>query len=241
MSMKYRGINYDVGNNYRHGYSSREEFDPAVIEKEIGIIHSELHCNAIRISGYDISRLVTASESALAHDLTVFFSPSNINASREDTEDYICEGARAAEELRLKYEKIIYVAGCELSLFSQGFIRGDTTDTRLRRMFRPLSILMNAAGIPRRYNKNLNVFFKKMLPEIRKLFGGQVTYASGTWESVDWSLFDFVGIDHYRSSYNKSVYRQQLKQYFRHGKPVVVLEFGCCCYRGAEDKGPAGG
>ena len=100
--MKYRGINYDVGNNYRQGRSSREEFDPAVIDQEIGIIHSELHCNAIRISGYDISRLVIASESALAHDLTVFFSPSNINASRKDTEDYILKGARAAEELRVR-------------------------------------------------------------------------------------------------------------------------------------------
>ncbi|WP_048145251.1 hypothetical protein [Methanosphaerula palustris] len=238
--MKYRGINYDVGTNYRQGRSSREEFDPAVVEQEIGIIDSELHCNAIRISGYDISRLVVASEYALAHDLTVFFSPSTINASRKETEDYILRGALAAEELRVKYEKVIYVAGCELSLFSQGFIRGDTTEARLRQMFGPLSILMNAAGIPRGYNKNLNMFFRKMLPEIKKLFGGQVTYASGTWESVDWSLFDLVGIDHYRSSYNRSLYRDQLKGYFRHGKPVVVLEFGCCCYRGAEDKGPAG-
>jgi len=238
--MKYRGINYDVGNNYRKGRSSREEFDLAVIEQEIGIIRSELHCNAIRISGYDISRLVVASECALTHDLTVLFSPSNINASRKETEDYILQGARAAEKLRVKYEKVIYVAGCELSLFSQGFIRGNTTDTRLRRTFGPLSILMNAAGIPRRYNKNLNAFFKKMLPEIRKLFGGEVTYASGTWENVEWGLFDIVGIDHYRSSYNRSVYRDQLKRYFRYGKPVAVLEFGCCCYRGAEDKGPTG-
>ena len=240
MSMQYRGINYDVGNNYRKGRSSREEFDPAVIETEIGIIHTELHCNAIRISGYEISRLVMASEYALAYGLTVFFSPSNINASRKETENYILRGARAAEELRVKYGNVILVAGSELSLFSQGFIRGETTDTRLRLMFGPLSILLNAARISRGYNKNLNAFFKKILPEIRKLFGGQVTYASGTWESVDWSLFDLVGIDHYRSSFNKSVYRDQLKRYFRHGRPVVVLEFGCCCYRGAEDKGPTG-
>ena len=36
--MKYRGINYDVGNNYRDGTSSRKEFDPEFIEKEIDII-----------------------------------------------------------------------------------------------------------------------------------------------------------------------------------------------------------
>ena len=49
-----------------------------------------------------------------------------------------------------------------------------------------------------------------------------------------------VGIDHYRSSFNKSSYRDELKAYFRFHKPVVVLEFGCCCYKGADEKGGAG-
>ena len=238
--MKYRGINYDVGNNYRVGMLSRVEFDPAVIKKEIEIIHSELHCNAIRISGYDISRLVTASEFALKNDLTVFFSPSSLNASRQDTADYILRGAEEAEKLRERYKNVVYVIGGELSLFSQGFIGGNTTAVRLRRMFNPLSLLLNILKIRRRYNKKLNDFFAEIMSGVRQRFRGEITYASGTWEDVNWSLFDIVGIDHYRASYNKSLYRDQLRGYFKYNKPVIVLEFGCCCYKGAEDKGGAG-
>lgn len=195
--MKYRGINYDVGNNYRAGTSSRKEFDPQVIEKEIEIIHSDLHCNAIRISGYDISRLVTASEFALKNTMTVFFSPSNINASLKDTTDYILRCAEEAEKLREKYKNVVFVIGGELSLFSRGFIGGKTSAERLVRMFNPLSILLNAAKIPRVYNEKLNNFFAEIMPGVRQRFRGEVAYASGTWETVDWSLFDFVGIDHY--------------------------------------------
>ena len=79
--MHYRGINYDVGINSRAGTLSRKEFDADVIGKEIDIISADLKCNAIRIYGYDISRLVTASECALKNNLTVFFSPYNINAT----------------------------------------------------------------------------------------------------------------------------------------------------------------
>jgi len=238
--MKYRGINYDVGNNFRKGLSSRQEFDPAVVEKEIGIIRSELHCNAIRISGFDISRLVTASEFALKNNLTVFFSPSSINASLQETEEYILHSAEAAEQLRAKYGNVVFVTGCELSFFSRGFIAGDFPAARLQRLFGPLSLLLDRAGVPRGYNRKLGSFLAKIMPGIRERFGGEITYASGTWETVDWSLFDIVGIDHYRSLFNQSTYRDELKRYFRYNAPVVVLEFGCCCYRGAEDKGGAG-
>jgi hypothetical protein len=59
-------------------------------------------------------------------------------------------------------------------------------------------------------------------------FGGPVSYASGIWEEVDWSGFDVVGIDGYRDEQNAPYYRQLLAPSHRHGKPVVVTEFGCC-------------
>lgn len=66
------------------------------------------------------------------------------------------------------------------------------------------------------------------------------TYASGPWEDVDWALFDIVGIDYYREANNKKSYQEKLREYFKYGKPVVILEFGCCTYNGAEDKGGYG-
>jgi hypothetical protein len=67
-----------------------------------------------------------------------------------------------------------------------------------------------------------------------------MTYSSGTWENVDWNLFDFVGIDYYRDEHNKPSYREKLRAYFKYGKPVVILEYGCCTYKGADDKGGYG-
>ncbi len=42
------------------------------------------------------------------------------------------------------------------------------------------------------------------------------------------------------ASYNKSSYVNELRKYKGFGKPLVVLEFGCCTYKGAEDKGAMG-
>ena len=75
---------------------------------------------------------------------------------------------------------------------------------------------------------------------MRRHFHGPVTYASGSWEKVDWALFDFVSIDFYRDAMNKKLFRKNLRQYSVHKTPVVITEFGCCSYRGADDKGAYG-
>src|SRR5258708_1753382 len=90
------------------------------------------------------------------------------------------------------------------------------------------------------FHKRLNSFLAKAAVMVREHFHGQLTYASGSWENVDWDVFDIVGIDYYREKFNKKTYREKLRTYFKHGKPVVVLEFGCCTYKGAEDKGGYG-
>lgn len=48
------------------GGNWRPKFDPKTVHRELGIIMDDLHCNAIRIRGLDIDRLVTASEDALS-------------------------------------------------------------------------------------------------------------------------------------------------------------------------------
>ena len=44
----------------------------------------------------------------------------------------------------------------------------------------------------------------------------------------------------YKASFNKSFYGQFLKKLVVKGKPVVITEFGCCSYNGADQKGPMG-
>jgi hypothetical protein len=158
--MKYRGINYDTGTKTLRGGLTREIFDPEVVAREIQIIHDELHCNAVRISGIDIGRVSQAAEVALKLGLTVWFSPSLNYDNQENTLVYMIQAAQAAERLRNEYEHLIFIIGCELTLFTSGFIKGETGQERMRNMFGPLSMIKNMLGLPRSYNRKLNIFFK---------------------------------------------------------------------------------
>jgi len=238
--MDYKGINYDIGTKTLKGKITRQVFDPAIVAKEIAIIKNELHCNSIRISGLDIKRIATASEIALQLGLTVLFSPALHYDNQENTLQYILQGAEAAEKLRKQYPNIIYVTGCELTMFTASFVKGETGMERIGNIFSPFSMVKNLLGIPRTYNKRLNGFLSKAVTEIRKRFKGQITYASGTWEKVDWNLFDMIGIDHYLSAFNKAIYAKEIQKYKQISKPLLITEFGCCAYKGAEDKGAMG-
>lgn len=90
------------------------------------------------------------------------------------------------------------------------------------------------------HNKPLNAFLAKANEATRQVFHGKVTYASAPLEAVDWSVFDFVCLDHYRDGRIKDFYGKRLKPYFAHNKPVVITEVGCCTYQGAEDAGAMG-
>lgn len=238
--MKIRGINYDVGTKTITGGLTRESFLAEDVKTEMDVIMNTLHCTAVRVSGMDIPRLVLASEIALGLGLTVWFSPALQYADQVDTLYHISRSAAAAEKLRLQYGKIIFVTGCEFTLFTEGFVPGDTGEKRMKNLFSPLSILKNMIGISRRYNLRLNRFLIKASTMAKEHFHGQITYASGTWEKIDWEHFDIIGIDHYRSMYNKSTYRQEIKKYAGLSKPVSIMEFGCCTYQGAADKGALG-
>ncbi len=54
--MLQRGINYDIGTDFREGVLTRQEFNESVIKNEIEIIRHELHCDAVRLSGFDLHR-----------------------------------------------------------------------------------------------------------------------------------------------------------------------------------------
>lgn len=54
--MRARGITYDTG-FFNAGTSTREPFDPDVVRREMRVIHDDLHCMAVRITGGDPDRL----------------------------------------------------------------------------------------------------------------------------------------------------------------------------------------
>ena len=77
------------------------------------------------------------------------------------------------------------------------------------------------------------------LPAARGRFGGPLTYASGTWEPVDWSRFDSSASTRTGMRATPLV-RTDLRKRFTPGKRVVATEFGCWAYAGAADRGGLG-
>ncbi len=232
--MKTKGVDYDLGNSYIEGISTRPVFNQAIVRREIEIIKNDLHCNAIRLNGKDIQRLTFAGECALDQGLQVWFLPKYVDATEEATLPYLAECAQAAEKLRQKSPDMVFIVGCEFTLFLNGILEGANI---IERIGDPANWECIRRGD---HNKPLNDFLARAVTEIRQQFHGPLTYASIPLEKVDWSLFDFVGLDHYREVRNKHTYREMLERYFTYGKPVVITELGCCAYKGAEDKGARG-
>jgi hypothetical protein len=217
--MNRKGVTYNVGSVM--GGNWRPDYDPKIVRRELEIIKNDLHCNAVRICGRDISPLAVAAEDALQQGLEVWLTPELWNKSPEQTLDYITKAATAAVTLRQRWPgQLVFVSGGELTLFMQSIVEGKTFMKRLR------SMLSGEAVKGRRHNKPLNAYLAKVNEAVRQVLHGPVTYGSLIREQVNWSLFDFVGVDHYWSVRIKDRYLDVLKPLFAFGKPVVITESG---------------
>ena len=114
----------------------------------------------------------------------------------------------------------MFSIGSELTLFMNGIIEGRNFVRRIANKNLRSHII---AGD---HNKPLNAFLTKANAAVREVFHGKVTYASLIFEAVNWNLFDYVGVDHYRVTRIEDKYVEMLKPSFSHDKPVVITEFG---------------
>jgi hypothetical protein len=89
-------------------------------------------------------------------------------------------------------------------------------------------------------NRTLRQFLQWALTISRHHFAGAITYGSGSWESVAWADFDAVGVNSYRDARNRAGYAHGVARLQRHGKPVIITEFGCCTHKGADARGADG-
>jgi len=234
--MRGKGINYDTGFS-PGGQSSREHFDADVVRSEMCIIARELHCTAVRISGGEPARLSTAAELAAAEGLEVWFAPFPCELATDQLAPLFADCADRAEHLRRTGANVVLVTGCELTLFAAGFLPGGTVHERIQALQAGGQQLYAAfATLPGK----LNDFLAATAETARSRFTGPLTYASGTWEPVDWALFDIAATDAYRDASNVGTFRSVLRKQLQHGKPLAVTEFGCCGYVGAGDRGGMG-
>ncbi|GKT61674.1 abortive infection protein [Colletotrichum tofieldiae] len=240
--MKYRGVVYDVGLHFSPETPSVDPFNPDLVAHDLRVIADDLHANAVRIEGESIPRLVATARAAHAVGLSVFFNPWKMHAADDIVRAYLAEAAKAAEDLRGEGLDIVFVAQCEYTLFNEGIIPGATLMERVKCLGEHLGKAVGGARPPdglREASERLNKVLGSFLQEIRPVFHGRVTYSAGTWEAVDWTLFDLVGVDHYRQGENESEYLAGLERY-RCDKPLAVMEFGCCAYEGAAALGAGG-
>ncbi len=218
------------------GEDWRPNYNPNIVSRELEIIKNDLHCNAVRIQGFNLDRLVTASEIALKHGLEVWFSPEMWDRTQDETLEYLKKAAYAVEEIRVRFpERVVFSLGSELTLFMQGIVEGKNV---FERMSNPSFFTNIRTGA---HNAPLNSFLARAKKAVKDRFLGPVTYFSLPFEAVDWSLFDFVGVDHYRDARVADSYGKMVVKYLSaYKKPVVIGEFGCCTYRGAEKLGGQG-
>jgi hypothetical protein len=203
------------------------------VRRDLRVVRDELHCNAVKLGGRDVGRLVVAAEEALALGLEVWFAPELWGRSRRRTLTHIARAAWAAERLRRHWpEQVVFSVATEATLFVRGIIPGFTFGQRLKRV--------RGAIRDGRHVDPLHDFLSRAARRARAVFGGPVTYSSLPFEPVDWSLFDIVAVDHYRDSSTEARYRGTLTMLERAGKPVVVTEFGMRTYRGADTDGRLG-
>jgi hypothetical protein len=214
--------------------NTRPVFDARITRRELEIIKNDLHCNAVRLRGFDLGRLMTAAGEALQQGLEVWLSPEMFNKSQSATLDHLVEVARAAETLSRGFrEHLVLSVGSESTLFMQGIVRGRTITKRVTNLFCDVK-----AGT--HDQKPLNSFLARANNAVRRVFNGLVTYAALPFEAVDWNLFDFVGVDHYRDERVKERYVDMLEPFFAVGNPVVITEFGMRTYQGAGSSGALG-
>ncbi|WP_328786556.1 MULTISPECIES: hypothetical protein [unclassified Streptomyces] len=131
--------------------------------------------------------------------------------------------ARAAESLRTRFPCVGHSIGTELTIFVSGLVPGRDYAERGQALGCPES-----AG----YQELLNAFSGRAVGTVRPLFHGPVTYGSGGWEQIDRHGFSVVGANLYRNGDNMTSCTRALRALQRHGKPVVITEFGYCTFTG---------
>ncbi len=113
------------------GQDWRPEFSPEEARRELQIIRDDLHCNAVRICGQDLGRLMTASRHALDCGLQVWLSPGLWDHSPGETLGYIATAAEATQDLhRHRPGQVVFSVGSEAAHFMADIAAGGSVFER---------------------------------------------------------------------------------------------------------------
>ncbi len=227
-------MTYDTG-FIRNGGTSREKFDPAVVERELRIIRDDLHCTAVQITGGDAGRLEVAARHAATLGLEVWFSPYPLELTAEEILGLFADCAQRAEQIRRTGAEVVFVTGVELTLMNRGFLPGETSMDRVGTLFAdPETRNDRIAEVSAR----LDEFLREAVAVVRRRFRGKLTYCAIPFEQIDWTPFDFVSVELIRSAEVADRFRDGVRTLVAQGKPLAITGFGTASWRGAADVAP---
>ena len=204
------------------------------LQRDLAAIRDELHCTAVMLIGADVEHLDRAAHAAVDAGLGVWIRPNLPDRPVPDVLARLGDLATAAERLRLAHPgRVTLLVGSEFSHTAPGIVPGHWSYLRLRIILRARRLLR--ARIARR----LDDVLARAHAVAARHFRGPIGYSAAGWEEVDWRRFDFVGVALYRSGTDHAGYAQRVTELVgRHDKPVVVTEFGCGAFAGADRRGP---
>lgn len=202
---------------------------------EVRAIRDRLGANWVSVYGSDAERLVGTAAEVLRRGMAVSVQPRAFDEPQADALAKLREVAIGAERLRRRFgPEVMLVVGCEFMLFTPGIVPGAD-------FFERVAYLSKGDYDMTELQRKFRVFTAQMVKVARRHFHGRITYgAAHDLENVDWSLFDIVGLDYYSYHEDPAGHTQELAPFRRWGKPIMVLEFGCCTFTGAPELGGMG-
>ena len=214
--MRFRGINYNAGIDYNQ-CGQGKEIETSQFLSDLRYI-KELNCNSIRLYGSHNKKLLHYSKLALSKKLKVWVSPRYIGKNRIETLTLLLDFCRKIEKLR-SGNNVVLIIGNEFTIDMAGIVKGATQ-------------MQRAHNYNRTDDKLLRDILLEFVPKIRRIFRGKIAYAALSTEKVDHSLFDYIALNYYWDWKNMFTYSLRLRNLSKkYCKPLIITEFGTCCYK----------
>ncbi|MFD3502069.1 abortive phage infection protein [Streptomyces sp. NPDC058676] len=227
--LRHHGVVYTVG----AGETPGTAFSTARMREDVRAIRDDLHADTLDVTGDGVERLTATAAEAAERGLHVWLQPTLGDVPERDILEHLAETGRFAERLRRQGASVDLSVGCEFWLFVPGIVPGENVLERIEN-------LQNGTVDWELMQRRLDRFTAKAAKVGRSVFRGRLSYAAAQDDTVDWNLFDVVGIDYYSHFRDRRAYVRELKKYLRWGKPLAITEFGTCTYVGAPEAGGMG-
>ncbi|MFC7530806.1 abortive infection protein [Actinoplanes sp. GCM10030250] len=218
-----RGVVYEVG----------DAWSVSRMRHDIRAVRHDLHASSVKVTGSGADRLAATAAEAAEQGLHVWLEPTLGDRPAPEILEHLAETGRAAERLRRQGAGVHLSVGCEFVLFVPGIVPGDTVMERVEN-------LLSGNFDPEQMRRRLHRFTAKAAAVGRSVFQGRMTYAAADDEDVDWDLFDIIGIDYYGYFEHHADYVRDIRRHIRPGKPLAIMEFGTCTFKGAPEQGGMG-